>query len=47
MRGVRRREEGSFIETREFDKADLAYLTPFENTVIYLRSRPWEVLDNR
>ena len=47
MRGLRRLEEGSFAETREFDKAYLAYLIPFENTVMYRRSRPWEVLDNR
>jgi hypothetical protein len=47
MRGLRRREKSSFVETREFDKADLAYLIPFENTVMYRRSRPWEVLDNR
>lgn len=47
MRGFRRREGSSLVETREFDKATLAYLIPFENTVMYRRSRPWEVLDNR
>ncbi len=47
MRGLRRREEISCVVIREFDKADLAYLIPFENTVMYRRSRPWEVLDNR
>jgi hypothetical protein len=47
MRGFRRREKSSLVETQAFDKAGLAYLIPFENTVMYRRSRPWEVLDNR
>ena len=47
IRGWRRREEISFVVSREFAKADLAHQIPFENTIMYLRSRPWEVLDSR
>jgi hypothetical protein len=47
MRGLRRREKSSLVVTQEFDKVTLAYLIPVENTVMYRRSRPWEVLDNR
>lgn len=46
-RGLPHPDKHSFANARVFDKEGTAYRPPFERTVIYLRSRPWDEDDNR